>query len=285
MARRYFGASAVARGARADDAPRVQVASEDAKVRRAAGAFDARFSRASVAAFRTGSSVHPVERLGEDAVILTGFWEARRNEDARIFLAQCIDVRPTMLVVRATCEGVSPFRTVTRLWAPTLAARVGGPLPFALRDVASALPAGVAVTARDGDLILVGRGASIPVEPPFTRSFFLEADAALAAIWRAEALLARALPLPITFADARAEGALAVRRTDEARLGFREVLTAIDGIYPGKSGCLRRTVAEVIADASAASEPIHLALDVGATGHAWLAGDRSARRYDIAFTV
>ncbi len=261
------------------------VASDDEKIRRSARAFDVRFSHAPVAAFRTGPSARPLERLGEDAVILTGFWEARRNEDARSFLVQCIDLRPTMLVVRATSEGVSPLRTITRLCSPALAERVGGPLPFALRDVASALPAGVSVTARDGDFFVVGRGSSLPVEPAFTRSFFLEADGALAAILRAEALLARALPLPITFADARAEGALAVRRTEAARLGFREVLTAIDGIYPGKSGCLRRTIAEVLADASAASEAIHLGLDVGATGHAWLAGDRSARRYDIAFTV
>ncbi len=260
-------------------------ASDDEKLRRAAGAFDPRFSRAMIAAFRTGASALPAENLGEDAVILLGFWGVRRREEVRAFLAQCTEVRPTMLVVRATTEGVSPLRTVTRLCAPKLASWVGAPLPFALRDVVSALPVGVSVTARDGDLLVVGGGAEIPVEPPFSCSFFREVDGALAALRRAETLLARAVPLPKTFADARAEGARALRRTEEARLGFREVLTAIDAIHPGKSGCLRRTIAEVLADANSASEPIHLGLDVGATGHAWLASDRSARRYDIAFTV
>jgi hypothetical protein len=263
----------------------VPAASDDEKIRRAAGAFDVRFSRATVAAFRGGASALAGETLGEDPVIIAGFWAARKNDDVRAFLAQCTDARPTMLVVRATGEGVSPLRTVTRLCAPAFAARVGAPLPFALRDVASALPRGVSVTARDGDLVLLGRGPSLAVEPPFARSFFREADGALAALRRAEILLGRAFPLPKTLAEARAEGARAVRRTEEARLGFREVLTAIDAIYPGKAGCLRRTLAEVLADGSAASEPIHLGLDVGATGHAWLASDRSARRYDIAFTV
>lgn len=255
------------------------------KLRRAIAAFDPLFGGAPIVDLRAACEETAPERWGDGPVIFEGYWPVRRNADARQLLARTLAARPTMLLLRATVEGLSPLRLLARLGAPSLAARVGEPLPFALRDVAAALPPGAAITARDGDLLRLGDGPAVAVEPPFRVSLLRDGDAALHALRRAEGLLQAGLPLPSTIARARAEGATAVRRSAEARLGFREVLTVVDGILSGKSGCLRRTIAEVLGDADAAAEPIHLGLDVGATGHAWLAGDRSARRYDVAFTV
>lgn len=85
---------------------------------------------------------------------------------------------------------------------------------------------------------------------------------------------------------ARSYGRQMPRRTRAERLGLREAIALWDAFMPGRSGCYRRTLTEAACDGGAARERMYFALDVGATGHAWLADSSDAQRsYDVIFTV
>jgi hypothetical protein len=85
---------------------------------------------------------------------------------------------------------------------------------------------------------------------------------------------------------ARARGRHAKRHAAGERRALRWAVAWVDAFSPGRGGCYRRTLLEIALDSGAAEETVFLGLDVGKTGHAWLASAADEQRpFDVVFEV
>ena len=86
----------------------------------------------------------------------------------------------------------------------------------------------------------------------------------------------------------RGKGRAGVRRTQAERRQLRNIIGAIDRCLPGGRNCYRRALLEMAIDPVTAATELKFGLRHGGghrSGHAWLADDLTADRYDAEFSV
>jgi hypothetical protein len=121
------------------------------------------------------------------------------------------------------------------------------------------------------------------VAAPSPAMILREAQKAWGALGQADRLL-RQVDVQKRFDTARAMGRTKERRSVAGRVPLRRAISWIDFIRrDGQPGCYRRVLMELALDAGLAELDACLGLDVGKTGHAWLADDARAAAYDVAF--
>ncbi|MFO0664207.1 MAG: hypothetical protein U0174_09650 [Polyangiaceae bacterium] len=143
--------------------------------------------------------------------------------------------------------------------------------------------AGLEVESRAGTRFVVRRAAPSHIrgvaQPSIAPSMVADVLAALPKVeWALRARSPKEL-----FTYARSLGRSAPTRSD--REAHRRVIAWVDGLVPGATGCYRRTALELATSPEAAAEDVLMGLDVGRTGHAWLASDPRARAYDVVFRL
>lgn len=149
-------------------------------------------------------------------------------------------------------------------------------------DLASELAeAGLVIEQREGSRFRVRRG-----RPPSRATLASVRSVQIARIaWalpQVERVLRRASPNAL-FRFARSLGRRAPSTPDRA--SHRRAVAWVDAFSPGARGCYRRTALELATSREAAAEDVLLGLDMGRTGHAWLASDPRARAYDVRFRL
>jgi hypothetical protein len=89
----------------------------------------------------------------------------------------------------------------------------------------------------------------------------------------------------VVFERARRIGMAARVRgaTSDLRV-LRRAISWADYLVPG-GGCLRRTVLELCMDGGSARKTVHMGIDIGKTGHAWVDGDTRAPLLDAVFSL
>lgn len=89
-------------------------------------------------------------------------------------------------------------------------------------------------------------------------------------------------------AEMRACGRSRTYRQPAARRRLQRAIRFVDRLFPSGPNCFRRALIEISMDAGAALEPVHFGLKSKGgprSGHAWLASDRRAARYDAEFVL
>jgi hypothetical protein len=125
--------------------------------------------------------------------------------------------------------------------------------------------AGLRLVRRHGDVITLRRERGLPVQAR-ERLVLRDALHVITLVLRAERAL-RAHASPDRFvAEARRIGAQAT--TEVTRAELRADIALLEPMVPGRRGCLRRIVAELMGSPEAAREPVMLGLTPHATGHA-----------------
>lgn len=125
--------------------------------------------------------------------------------------------------------------------------------------------AGLLLVRRHGDCLTLRRESGLPVQAR-ERLGLREAMHTAALVLRAEQLL-RAHVSPQQWVEAaRRAGARAAPAVSRAEL--RADLALLEPLVPGRRGCLRRLVAELMGSPEAAREPVMLGLTPHSTGHA-----------------
>jgi hypothetical protein len=82
-------------------------------------------------------------------------------------------------------------------------------------------------------------------------------------------------PAPL-IASLRARGRRRIARTPSERARLRRLIGAVDRRFPSGPNCYRRVLTEVLLDAGAAHEAVHLGLSASGlpgSGHVWLHSD------------
>lgn len=125
--------------------------------------------------------------------------------------------------------------------------------------------AGLHLVRREGCLVTLRREIDLPLQ---ARERLVAWDALLcvALVLRADLLLRLERSPERLFARARRGGTDAALPITRAEL--RADLALLEPLVPGRRGCLRRVVAEVLGSSEAAREPVRLGLTPHATGHA-----------------
>jgi hypothetical protein len=160
--------------------------------------------------------------------------------------------------------------------------------------------AGLRVAARRGPAFdLAPTDASPPAHASHASSRFWEdVVMALSYMPRAQALMRHTSP-EVVFAEARRVGARArVRETQNELRTLRRAISWADYLFPREpnpagspesratagGGCFRRTVLELCMDGGSAKKIVHMGIDIGKTGHAWVEGDTRAPQLDVVFS-
>ncbi len=143
--------------------------------------------------------------------------------------------------------------------------------------------AGLRLVRRHGDLLTLCRERDLPVQAR-ERLGARDALHTAALVLRAERLL-RSSASPERFVEAaRSVGARATAEVTRAEL--RADLALLEPLIPGRRGCLRRIVAELMGSPEAAREPVMLGLTPRATGHASFALTTPwAPEHPVSFTL
>ena len=129
--------------------------------------------------------------------------------------------------------------------------------------------AGLRLRERIGENVYFANNSGSAVSSPAVQSTPLtpgQVVHVVRAVVHAELLLRRSAAPREWFARARRVGARA--RPSMARTALRAALSLVEPLVPCRRGCLRQTLAEVLADPAAAHEPVVLGLTPRATGHA-----------------
>lgn len=149
-----------------------------------------------------------------------------------------------------------------------------------LREVAAA---GFAVTAREGYWLRLERATRLHAEPSERSPLAAEIARAWAIYPRVERWR-RGGSTRDAIERARAHGRACRVRDELGRARLRRAITWVDHLAPLPPNCLRRVLLESALDAGAAADRIALALDVGATGHAYFPS-REEASLDVTFVV
>lgn len=142
--------------------------------------------------------------------------------------------------------------------------------------------AGLSLVSRSGNRFVAKRAQHAQLGHSAVR---LSVDSVVELLWvlpRIERVARMGSPNEL-FRFARALGRKASPKVDRA--AHRHAIAWVDGLVPGAAGCYRRTALELATSPEAADEDVLLGLDVGSTGHAWLASDPRARSYDVHFRL
>lgn len=182
-------------------------------------------------------------------------------------------------------EGV-PWRARLAAIGHEAALATGDEAPGAFTDemlARDAERAGLRLTRREGRLVTLQR-AIAPPSPARVHVGLRDATRTLALVLRAEVLLRREGSPVRLFARARAVGARAA--TPITRAELRADLALLEPLLPGRRGCLRRVLAEVLGHPEAAREGVRLGLTPHATGHASFASSTPwAPQHPVVFEI
>lgn len=143
--------------------------------------------------------------------------------------------------------------------------------------------AGLRLVRRYGDQLTLRRELGLPIQAR-ARLGLRDATRTVGLVLRAERLL-QTEASPDRFVEvARRRGAKATELVTRAEL--RADLALLEPLVPGRRGCLRRIVAELMGSPEAAREPVMLGLTPHATGHASFAHTTPwAPEHPVSFTL
>jgi len=164
-------------------------------------------------------------------------------------------------------------------------ARDGG-APGAFNDeilARDAERAGLRLVRRHGDVITLRREAGLSVQAR-DRLSMADARATVSLVLQAELLLRVHASPDRLIASARRVGARSASPRSRAEL--RADVALLEPLVPGRRGCLRRLLAEIVGHPEAAREPVVLGLTPHATGHASFAHTTPwAPEHPVSFVI